>query len=236
MPENVMVGSIMVVEQGRLPIDEAVVKDIMATIHAGDMSALPPIHLWRKQHGGDPILVAGRNCLEAHKRCDCEVISARVITGETPEIVRTVQRIELNMSTRRKRRLNIMLAVALGLLLGFLIRLKIPTCRLGPQPPVVRSTRTCQNLGVVLLHGPAFITDGTRQIGTVRRDFVFGVVAVLLLMAMWGRAIVVIDRMATLRAIRSLSFGSPARNTQSMPSRTISTKRSPSPMNSSRSG
>jgi hypothetical protein len=45
MPENVMVGSIMVVEQGRLPIDEAVVKDIMATIHAGDMSALPPIHL-----------------------------------------------------------------------------------------------------------------------------------------------------------------------------------------------
>jgi hypothetical protein len=39
VPEYVKVGSIMVVEQGRLPIDEAVVKDIMATIGAGDMSA-----------------------------------------------------------------------------------------------------------------------------------------------------------------------------------------------------
>jgi hypothetical protein len=96
MPQNVMVGSIMVIEHGRLPIDEAVVKDIMATIGAGDMSALPPIHLWRKQPGGNPILVAGRNRLEAHKRCDCEVISARVITGETPEIVRAVQLIELD--------------------------------------------------------------------------------------------------------------------------------------------
>src|ERR1700688_4571703 len=92
--EYVKVGSITVVEQGRLPIDEAVVKDIMATIGAGDMSALPPIHLWRKQPGGNPILVAGRNRLEAHKRCGCEVISARVITGETPEIVRAVQLIE----------------------------------------------------------------------------------------------------------------------------------------------
>jgi ParB-like chromosome segregation protein Spo0J len=91
-----MVGSIMVVEHGRLPIDEAVVKDIMATISAGDMSAVPPIHLWRKQPGGNPILVAGRNRLEAHKRCGCEVISARVITGETPEIVRAVQLIELD--------------------------------------------------------------------------------------------------------------------------------------------
>jgi hypothetical protein len=27
--------------------DEAVVKDIMATINGGDVSALPPIHLWR---------------------------------------------------------------------------------------------------------------------------------------------------------------------------------------------
>jgi hypothetical protein len=41
VPEYVMVGSIMVVEHGRLPIDEAVVKDIMATIGAGDVSALP---------------------------------------------------------------------------------------------------------------------------------------------------------------------------------------------------
>jgi hypothetical protein len=53
-----------------------VVKDIMATIGASDMSALPPIHLWRKQPGGDPILVAGRNRLEAHKRCGREVITS----------------------------------------------------------------------------------------------------------------------------------------------------------------
>jgi hypothetical protein len=102
VPEYVKVGSILVVEQGRLPIDEAVVKDIMATIGAGDMSALPPIHLWRKQPGGNPILVAGRNRLEAHKRSDCEVISARVITGETSEIVRAVQLIELDENLNRR--------------------------------------------------------------------------------------------------------------------------------------
>jgi hypothetical protein len=89
-PEYVKVSSIVVVEHGRLPIDEAVVKDIMATIVAGNINALPPIHLWRKEPGGNLILGAGRNRLEAHKRCDCEVISARVITGETPEIVRAV--------------------------------------------------------------------------------------------------------------------------------------------------
>jgi hypothetical protein len=50
----------VVVEHGRLPIDEAVVKDIMATIHGGDVSALPPVHLWRKRQGANPILVAGR--------------------------------------------------------------------------------------------------------------------------------------------------------------------------------
>jgi hypothetical protein len=92
----------MVVEQGRLPIDEAVVKDIMATISAGDMSALPPIHLWRKQPVGNPIQVAGRNRLEAHKRSDCEMISARVITGETPEIVRAVQLIETDENLNRR--------------------------------------------------------------------------------------------------------------------------------------
>jgi ParB-like chromosome segregation protein Spo0J len=102
VPEYVMVDSIMVVEHGRLLIDEAVVKDIMATIGAGDMSALPPIHLWRKQPGGNPILVAGRNRLEAHKRCGCEVISARVITGDTPEIVRAVQLIEIDENLNRR--------------------------------------------------------------------------------------------------------------------------------------
>jgi ParB family chromosome partitioning protein len=102
VPEYVMVGSITVVEHGRLPIDEAVVKDIMATIGAGDMSALPPIHLWRKQPGGNPILVAGRNRLAAHKRCGCEVISARVITGDTPEIVRAIQLIEIDENLNRR--------------------------------------------------------------------------------------------------------------------------------------
>jgi hypothetical protein len=43
----VKLESIVVVEHGRLPIDEAVVKDIMATISGGDVSALPPVHLWR---------------------------------------------------------------------------------------------------------------------------------------------------------------------------------------------
>jgi hypothetical protein len=102
VPEYVMVSSIMVVEHGRLPIDEAVVKDIMATIGAGDVSALPPIHLWRKQPGGNPILVAGRNRLEAHIRSGCEVISARVITGDAPEIVRAVQLIEIDENLNRR--------------------------------------------------------------------------------------------------------------------------------------
>ena len=52
--------------------------------------------------GGNPILVAGRNRLEAHKRSDCSVISARVITGETPEIVRAVQLIELDENLNRR--------------------------------------------------------------------------------------------------------------------------------------
>jgi hypothetical protein len=101
-PEYVTLESIVVVEHGRLPIDEAVVKDIMATISGGDVSALPPVHLWRKQPGGNPILVAGRNRLEAHKRCGRELISARVITGETSEIVRAVQLIEIDENLNRR--------------------------------------------------------------------------------------------------------------------------------------
>jgi ParB family transcriptional regulator, chromosome partitioning protein len=101
-PEYVKLESIVVVEHGRLPIDEAVVKDIMATISGGDMSALPPVHLWRKQPGDNPFLVAGRNRLEAHNRCGCEVIAARVITGETPEIVRAVQLIEIDENLNRR--------------------------------------------------------------------------------------------------------------------------------------
>jgi ParB-like chromosome segregation protein Spo0J len=102
MPEDVKVDSIMVVEHGRLPIDEAVVKDIMATIAAGNMSALPPIHLWRKRPDGNAILVAGRNRFEAHKRSGCEVISARIITGDAPEIVRVVQLIEIDENLNRR--------------------------------------------------------------------------------------------------------------------------------------
>jgi ParB-like chromosome segregation protein Spo0J len=101
VPEYVKLESIMVIEHGRLPIDEAVVKEIMATISAGDMSALPPIHFWRKQPGADPILVAGRNRLEAHKRSGCKVILARIINGETPEIVRPVQLIEIDENLNR---------------------------------------------------------------------------------------------------------------------------------------
>jgi hypothetical protein len=101
-PEYVTLESIVVVEHGRLPIDEGVVKDIMATISDGDVSALPPIHLWRKQPGANPILIAGRNRLEAHKRSGREVITVRVITGETPEIIRAVQLVEIDENLNRR--------------------------------------------------------------------------------------------------------------------------------------
>ena len=101
-PEYVEVESIVVVEHGRLPIDEGVMKDIMGTIGNGDVSALPPVHLWRKQPGANPILVAGRNRLEAHKRSGREVITARVITGETPEIIRAVQLVEIDENLNRR--------------------------------------------------------------------------------------------------------------------------------------
>jgi hypothetical protein len=76
-PEYVEVESI-VVEQARLPIDEGVVKDLMTTIDRGDVSALPPVHLWRKLPSSNPTLVAGRNRLEAHKRSGRKAIAARV--------------------------------------------------------------------------------------------------------------------------------------------------------------
>jgi hypothetical protein len=101
-PEYVKVESIVVVEHGRLPIDEGVVRDIMATIGGGDVSALPPVHLWRQQLGANPVLVAGRNRLEAHKRSARELIAARVITGETPEIRRAVQLVEIDENLNRR--------------------------------------------------------------------------------------------------------------------------------------
>src|ERR1700686_844828 len=58
-PEYVTVGSISV-HPDRLPVDEDVVEGIVATIKAGNVNALPPIHVWRKQTGNVPILVAGR--------------------------------------------------------------------------------------------------------------------------------------------------------------------------------
>jgi hypothetical protein len=102
-PEYVDVEPIVVVEDGRLPINEGVVKDIMATIGGGDVSALPPIHLWRKQPGADLILVAGRNRLEAHRRSGWNVIEARVITGETPQIIRAVQLVEIEENLNRRK-------------------------------------------------------------------------------------------------------------------------------------
>jgi hypothetical protein len=65
-PEYVTVASIRV-HPDRLPVDEDVVEGIVATIKAGNVNALPPIHVWRKQTGNVPILVAVRNRLEAHK-------------------------------------------------------------------------------------------------------------------------------------------------------------------------
>jgi hypothetical protein len=53
--------------------DEAVVKDIMATIKGGDVSALPPIHLWR------PLTPGHWSALGLVRvgwaRCDTEVMS-----------------------------------------------------------------------------------------------------------------------------------------------------------------
>ena len=64
-PEYVTVASIRV-HSDRLPVDEDVVEGIAATIKGGNVNALPPIHVWRKQTGNVPILVAGRNRLIQH--------------------------------------------------------------------------------------------------------------------------------------------------------------------------
>jgi len=63
----------------RLPVDEDVVAGIVATIKAGNVNALPPLHVWRKQTG-NVILVAGRNRLEAHKRAGCEEFNISAMT------------------------------------------------------------------------------------------------------------------------------------------------------------
>jgi hypothetical protein len=70
-------------------------------INKGNGKVLPPIHLWEKPSGSDLILVAGRNRLEAHKRSE-HWISARIIRGDSPEIVRAVKlcEIEENLNFR----------------------------------------------------------------------------------------------------------------------------------------
>jgi hypothetical protein len=88
-PEQVNPRNILV-EGDRLPVDEDIVAALMATINTGNGKVLPPIHLWEKQPGSDLILVAGGNRLAAHKRSE-HWISARIIRGDTPEIVRAVK-------------------------------------------------------------------------------------------------------------------------------------------------
>jgi ParB-like nuclease domain len=100
-PEYVTVGSISV-HPDRLPVDEDVVEGIVATIKAGNVNALPPIHVWRKQTGNVPILAAGRNRLEAHKRAGCETVLARAIYGDTPEIACAVEAIEIEENLHRR--------------------------------------------------------------------------------------------------------------------------------------
>jgi ParB-like chromosome segregation protein Spo0J len=100
-PEYVTVASIRV-HPDRLPVDEDVVEGIVATIKAGNVNALPPIHVWRKQTGNVPILVAGRNRLEAHKRAGCETVLARAIYGDAPEIACAVEAIEIEENLHRR--------------------------------------------------------------------------------------------------------------------------------------
>jgi hypothetical protein len=100
-PDYVMVASIRV-HPDRLPVDENVVEAIVATIKAGNVNALPPIHVRRTQTENVPILVAGRNRLEAHKRAGCETVLARAIYGDTPEIACAVEAIEIEENLHRR--------------------------------------------------------------------------------------------------------------------------------------
>ena len=57
MREDVKVDSILVVEHGRLPIDEAV-EGYHADHCCRCYERAAAIHLWRREPGGNPILVA----------------------------------------------------------------------------------------------------------------------------------------------------------------------------------
>ena len=85
-----------------MPVDEDIVAALMATINTGNGKVLPPIHLWEKQPGSDLILVAGRNRLEAHKRSE-HSISARILRGDTREIVRAVKLCEIEENFNRRK-------------------------------------------------------------------------------------------------------------------------------------
>jgi len=100
-PEQVNPKNVLV-EGDRLPVDEDIVAALMATINTGNGKVLPPIHLWEKQPGSDLILVAGRNRLEAHKRSE-HSISARIIRGDTREIVRAVKLCEIEENFNRRK-------------------------------------------------------------------------------------------------------------------------------------
>jgi hypothetical protein len=100
-PEQVNPKNVLV-EGDRLPVDEDIVTALMATINTGNGKVLPPIHLWEKQPGSDLILVAGRNRLEAHKRSE-HWISARIIRGDSPEIVRAVKLCEIEENLNRRK-------------------------------------------------------------------------------------------------------------------------------------
>jgi hypothetical protein len=100
-PEQVNPRNILV-EGDRLPVDEDIVAALMATINTGNGKVLPPIHLWEKQPGSDLILVAGGNRLAAHKRPE-HWISARIIRGDTPEIVRAVKLCEIEENLNRRK-------------------------------------------------------------------------------------------------------------------------------------
>jgi hypothetical protein len=99
-PEQVNPTNVLV-EGDRLLVDEDIVTALMATINTGNGKVLPPIHLWEKQPGSDLTLVAGRNRLAAHRRSE-HWISARIIRGDRPEIVRAIKLCEIEENNRRK--------------------------------------------------------------------------------------------------------------------------------------
>jgi hypothetical protein len=164
-PEYVKVDSI-VVEHGRLPIDEGVVKDIMATIGGGDVSALPPVHLWRKQPGANPILAAGHNRLEAHKRSGQEVIIARVITGETPETIRAVQLVEIDENLNR-RELSPALRLSLTKRRKALYEEEHPETKRGSAGGRAKAGRSAKSQNATK-QAPAFIDGHAKQTGRHR--------------------------------------------------------------------